>query len=283
MLPTMWLWMLNRDEEWYRELDAWEKVIFWHFKVGDTIMRLPKPFLYGYIFASLPEAWLDAQYSGDKALFGDALKEMGKGVLPGVWPAVAGPVVDVQRNKNFAGRPIVSGAYERLPAELQYDYRTPEVWKELGKVLGVSPMQLEHLAAGYTGGLTRRLADSGRFAATLAKEGPDGVALADLPVVGRLFTRDAEAPSRSLTLFYRRLDELRKKAEGETATPPELGELMPMEQAARDLSAMRKALNEAREAGRGVEVDQLNRLMALRLQAALMRRPSKREVERAGR
>jgi len=64
---------------------------------------------------------------------------------------IFGPIFDVSRNQDFAGRPIVPGYMENLPPELQYDERTSELSRILGQLTGTSPRQLDYLIRQYTG------------------------------------------------------------------------------------------------------------------------------------
>ena len=76
--------MLNHGEDWYDELEQWERNVCWHFDVGlrtddDEVipLRVPKPFERGAIFGSVPEAL--AQY---------AIEQRGKDFakrLGGIW------------------------------------------------------------------------------------------------------------------------------------------------------------------------------------------------------
>jgi hypothetical protein len=55
-LVSIALALKNSDEDWYNRLEEWEKTVYWHFKLGGEIWRVPKPFEYGMLFASVPEA-----------------------------------------------------------------------------------------------------------------------------------------------------------------------------------------------------------------------------------
>lgn len=281
-LPTIALWLLNRDEEWYRELASWEKSAYWHFRAGGTdekpkVIRIPKPFEWGYIFAALPELAIDSVYDEDPDLFSDGMKSMGLNLLPEMNPMNIGairPVSEVYRNRNFADQPIVPMRMSRIPPEQQYNDWTPAIYKAVGRLLEQSPLQIQHIAEGYTGGLTRAASSSINAGLDLAEK-EKAVNLADLPVVGRFFARKPEFPSRSAERFYDRLDELTMKDKRNTATAAELAELTRLEHISRNLSKIRKAI---RESDDDVEKDQLTRIMRDTLQVALGRKPTNKDI-----
>jgi predicted SPOUT superfamily RNA methylase MTH1 len=59
--------------------------------------------------------------------------------------------VDTVANKNFMGAPIVPGDLENLPPQYQYDAKTSEVSKAIGKLFNVSPMKSDYLIKSYGG------------------------------------------------------------------------------------------------------------------------------------
>ncbi len=83
------------------------------------------------------------------ALFQGDLAGFGKGAFNDM--IVAGPFADILANENFAGVPIVPKSYKELANELQYDNQTSAVAKWLGKLLNLSPMQIDHFMVSNTG------------------------------------------------------------------------------------------------------------------------------------
>ena len=181
--PTLALWAINKDEEWYRNLPAWERYAFWHFKVGDTIVRLPKPFEWGYIFAGIPEGVANSIYQENPEYVGEAISEAVKNLSPDFTPALVKPAAEVYFNWDmFRERPIVSRSQEGLLPEQQFTPYTSGLAKEAGQILGVSPSKIDHLLSGYSGGLATDILNA------LPKEIKEP---ADILVVGRLFTRES--------------------------------------------------------------------------------------------
>ncbi len=180
--PTLALWAINKDEDWYKNLPSWERYAFWHFKVGDTIVRLPKPFEWGYVFAGIPEGIANSIYQENPEYVQEAITEAVKNLSPDFVPALIKPAAEAYFNWDmFRERPIVSRSQEGLLPEQQFTPYTSGVAKEAGQILGVSPSKIDHLLSGYTGGLATDILNA------LPKEIKEP---ADIPIAGRLFTRE---------------------------------------------------------------------------------------------
>ena len=149
VLPSLVLWLMNHDEDWYKELDPNIKMQNWILPGG---IRIPKPQEAGVLFGSGFEAALDTANGQDPK----AMKTWSKAVLenlaPGIFPTLILPLLEWQANYSFfRGKPVVSKSQERLPDELQYGPYTSEASKAVGSVTGLSPAKLDNLWRGYTG------------------------------------------------------------------------------------------------------------------------------------
>jgi hypothetical protein len=211
--PTLALWYIHKDEEWYQALEDWERYAFWHFKIGDKIVRLPKPFEWGYLFGGIPEGIANSLYTKDPASFEKALQETVKNLGP-IDPtnplsavtsvALIGPALEAGFNYDtFRERPVVSRSAEGLLPEYQHGEHTSEIGKWLGKQLGFSPAKVDHMLSGYSGGL---LNDVLNVSKREVKES------ADIPVVGRLFVRSSSLGpgSKWVNEFYNKVADLEK-------------------------------------------------------------------------
>lgn len=189
---TTGLWMLNKDQQWYKELPEWQKAAFWHFEAGKNpdgttrIVRIPRPFEWGLAFAAAPEAYLNQMYRKDPTAINEWAKITFDQVTPDVLPASVKPIIEVAANHNFfQDRDIVPFYTEQnKPPEAQFYASTPTTYKELGKLFGYSPLKIQHLSEGYSGGLVSNV--------VRAFEGDKRRATnqaADIPVFGKLFTR----------------------------------------------------------------------------------------------
>jgi hypothetical protein len=218
-LPSLASWALGNlgddgDREEYEEITKQQKDLFWHFKMDDEWVRIPKPDVYG-MAGSLLERGLDAAYKKDPAAFrgfADSLWEAG---VPPLVPTLIMPWVEVWANKDsFTGRPIVSQKYGRLPPEMQYGSWTSGVSKQIGQYIGVSPMKIDHIIRGTTGTVGGELA---KIPDRLFGDGNrEATKLTEKPFVRSLFA-DPYRNSESVDRFYEvaeRIDhaEIRHKA-----------------------------------------------------------------------
>lgn len=179
--PSIALYLLHKDEDWYKNQQDWEKHGFFHFKVGDKIIRLPKPFEWGWAFSTLPETLLQSYDDKDLSHITEGFIS-GTTVLPSVpIPDVIKPAVQVYFDWDlFRDRSITPKSEEDLLPELQYSRYTSPTAKKLGHILGVSPRKIDFMISGYTGGMGSEILNA------LPKEYKEPT---DLPVVGRLFVR----------------------------------------------------------------------------------------------
>ena len=175
--PTVSLWYANKDNPEYWNRPAWERNLFWLVpkEDGKEFYRIPKPFEFGYIFASLPERMLDfmAQKgmidsaAGDVAEPGSMLKraaqDMAASSLEGTIPipdVLSTGFQMVQGRDWFRQRNIVSNP--RLPTAMQIGDRTSAVARQAGK-LGLSPEMVDFAiqdVAGSAGRLATEKTDA---------------------------------------------------------------------------------------------------------------------------
>jgi site-specific DNA-cytosine methylase len=162
-LPSVLLWALNHDEEWYKEKPAWLKNHCWLFSLdgGKTVIMLPKPFELGMFFGSFPERFLDWAYDHDKKSVGEWATQYVKDVAVADPGSLGGPLVttavEVDRNYDaYRGTPIVKGWMQDVIPKEQYTESTTEFAKWLGQSFpgrGLSPLMIDHFVRGATGGV----------------------------------------------------------------------------------------------------------------------------------
>lgn len=149
VLPSMILYAMNYDEDWYKELDPELKNNYWF--IGESV-RIPKPQEAGVLFGSGIEALLDQAMGKDKDAVENWLKTFLDNMSPSIIPTLVLPLLEWESNYSlFRGREIVSKRYQHLPDELQYNDYTSETSKAIGKTFKVSPMKIDSLVRGYTG------------------------------------------------------------------------------------------------------------------------------------
>lgn len=162
-LPSVLLWTINHDEEWYKEQPAWLKNHFWLFSVdgGKTIIKLPKPFEIGMIFGSLPERFLDFAYGEDPEAVGKWADNFRKdiGVLhpSGLMGPTIGTIVEIEQNYDaYRDTPIVKGWLEDVIPREQYTTNTQEFSKWMAEKFPggkLSPLMIDHFIRGAFGGI----------------------------------------------------------------------------------------------------------------------------------
>ena len=159
-LPSLAYWWCAKDEDWYKELPGYRKYTGWNFRLGNSTLYVPSPFLAGAIFGQLPVALMDSLYHKNP----DAVKQ----VMGQVWqnygvqwqdviPDAIEPLIETtwggQGWSLFRHRPIISDVLAtREPRDQYYDYTTGAS-RYFGYMMNVPPAKLDHLISGYTGGL----------------------------------------------------------------------------------------------------------------------------------
>jgi len=216
-LASLMLWGAFKDDDRYKELEEWDRMAYYHWWIGDTHVRMPKPFEIGVFFSSIPEAIANVICGNDE----------GKHIWNVMWkgirdvfamdlPQTIKPIYEQWANKTFfTGRPIVGAHLEGLIPGEQHDPWTSETLQGIGKQLGMSPNRIKALIDGYfstigiaiiggTDVLTRTFFD---FPARPTMK------IDDYPLIGT-FLKEAEHPRyiKQQTKFYEIFDEYDKIA-----------------------------------------------------------------------
>lgn len=160
-LPSIWLYMVNRDDPRWKEIPQWQKDLFWIVMTKDHIYRISKPYGIGTIFGSMPERILEYLDTKDSKLFDTLWKSVIDGVVPNPVPnAILTPMENITNYNFFTQRPIVPQGKENLPPKAQYGTYTSEVAKIIGETLNYSPSKIDHLIQGFTAGLGKYIVQS---------------------------------------------------------------------------------------------------------------------------
>ena len=212
ILPSLLLYAMNWDEDWYKDLDPDIKNNYWCFGKD---FRVPKPQEAGVLFGSGIEALIEQAAGKDKEAVGNWLKAFFSNMIPSVVPTLFLPILEWQANYSyFKGRQIVGSKYQRLPDELQYNDYTSEVSKAIGNnpLYKVSPMKIDNLVRGYTGTmgglLWSILGEPFAKAQNLPKK-----RIGELPFIRDFNVTDANL-SRPMNDFYDILDKANKQHAG---------------------------------------------------------------------
>ena len=205
-LPSVALWTINHNQEWYKELPEYQKNIFWCFKAGDTVYRIPKPFGLGVMFGSLPERALDYAYNKNPQSLKKWLEAAKDAFLPNLAPTAIVPIIEWMSNYSFfRGRSIVPGRLEKMPDAMQYGPNTSNMAKDIGKMFNLSPMKIDNLIRGYGAGMATQSLN--------AWDAVQGDRPMDNPFK-KAFTVDPLQNPQSVQDFYDKMDEAEKAYNG---------------------------------------------------------------------
>lgn len=249
-LPSLLLYAVNRNDPVYQELPPWMKNFFWLIPTRGTpaakhtpFIPIPKPFLWGLVYGSVPERtmeWIDKR---DPQAFDGLLENLSESSKPGFLPTAAIPFVQAFANRStFTGRPIESARLRRLPPEFRYESWTTEFSKSMSKALNnagidsvggipTSPLMIEQAVFAWTGGAGRAAMEG--VSATMARDVPrPSRTAADIPGLRAFALRWPTTQAESVQRFYDRLEDLERRFAGERASQenPDLPEGKPLSQ-----------------------------------------------------
>jgi hypothetical protein len=198
-LPTLATWWANKDEEWYKEMPDREKYLFWYVAIPgtETVLRIPRAFDYGNLFAVVPEALLNGWFQEDPEEVKHAFGQILDTVVPADYPVLLKASKEQWQNKvDFFDVPIVPRAeLDMIPGDQRGPY-TSQLAQFLGDVFPnqVSPRRIDAAVRAVTGG-------AGPDALNMLGLGTIGKDRewepSDLPVIGTAFKRGGEAVVRS--------------------------------------------------------------------------------------
>jgi len=172
-LPTISLYLANRENPKYQELQDWDKDLFWHFWINDVHYRLPIPFELGVIFKVIPERIMSTLDQTDKPWSGFGKTVMNTFNFVPANPAngfgitLLSPIIQSLSNTNYFGSKIVPVREQFLPPEEKFGYNTSESAKLIGKIVSkipgyrdiksleilATPRYVDNMVQGYFGTL----------------------------------------------------------------------------------------------------------------------------------
>lgn len=295
-IPTILLWMMNKDDEQYWELEEWQRSLFWHIPtrfmpkaIQDIVgpfIPFPRANLYGLVYGNTVERILDATYRKNPKAFDGFARELLQSTTPPVLPSGVTPIAEAAANYSFfRGSNIDSRTMENLEAQYRSRPSTSSTAKAISKTFAelgfeISPLKVEHVYFGLTAGLGRAALWGAEKAYYTAKKAAGGDVLAkpmttasDTPVL-RAFTNNRYSSS-SVVEFYKRMDKLRKVRDSHKSaqeipngpaagarplTDAEKSELDRMERASRELAKLSKQAQIVQYSKEMNEVEKLNAL-----------------------
>jgi hypothetical protein len=207
ILPSLFLFLLNHDKDWWKEIPDWQKEKHWIMKVGNTILRIPKGQDPGVqFFSNLVEKGMGALYDKDPIKFNRLVRPLWN-TMPDFLPTTFMPFIEAGANYSFfTERNIVPQYQQKLPEKMQYGPHTSSFAKWLGKKMGVSPSKIDHIISGYGGNLAR-----GAFNVYDQFTGnqPLNTSMEEMPIISGLTIMPYKNP-KSVQQYYEKLDEQTK-------------------------------------------------------------------------
>lgn len=171
-VPTVMLTALNAGQDWYDDIEDWEKAQFWHFKAGKTVYRIPKPREIGVWGANLPQAVVEYMHKKDPKAVNKFAEQVLDSLSMNVVPTFAAPFIEDFANKSlFTGRSLAPGYGKEVANELMYTPFTSELSKyvvgKIGDIFNVgteapvkfigltpfTPAKLENYVRSWSGSL----------------------------------------------------------------------------------------------------------------------------------
>jgi hypothetical protein len=281
-VPTILLWLMNKDDEDYQQLLPWQKDYFFNIPFPKELLpdfwekwygpfiAIPKPFIYGQVYGAFPERLLEKYYQENPLAFDDFWSNLATGALPGILPPLFVAGWEMWANKSvFTGKPIEREYFgnEPLPQHREGPY-TSDFAKaaaemlaqfELTKGIEASPSKIDQLIGTLGAGFGRDIAKLlGVFTGDRIGQGkvlpPAAPQAADIPIVRRFAVRLSTQTTAGVFLRDR-LEELNQKENShkgghkgaEGLTEEEEKEQDTLNEARAEMSRLYKELTEAKD------------------------------------
>ncbi|KPK41345.1 MAG: hypothetical protein AMJ65_09740 [Phycisphaerae bacterium SG8_4] len=241
-VPTLLMWWINKDKDWYRELQWRDKFLHWWFECDwpePTLIKIPRAFEIGTIFGALPEALAEAAYEEDPDAMKAWMSTLVDVAYPGVMPVLGEEAWEQASNFDyFWETKIVPRGELDLPPEEQIGPYTSKVAITLGQLFKVSPRRIDHAVAGIFGPVGRDILETLGIG---PKETEREKGMADAWIIGRLFSR-GKLPYSSLSVerAYNRYGEVmqRSRSRRHIETEDEREERLLLEDAIRAITLL---------------------------------------------
>lgn len=255
-LPTILLYMLNKDDEDYQHLNDRTKDNYYCIPTGKgTFLKIPKSREYGVAMGALLERFLRLRDGEDPET---ALDGIGGQFLTNIAPSnpftdnIAKTIfIDLPTNQDFAGRSIIPERLANLSPENQYDYTTSKAgiaaskaWNAtLGRLFPkMAPIQADYLIDSNLGFVGDMILGSTQQGSKSVKDVLKAV-IAE-PVVRKL-TADPLYQNGVTDAFYKELSEAETAANDKNLTEGLESRVITPEE--KYLSALKKSSSEISE------------------------------------
>ena len=192
---TMLYAAMMQEDPTYKNAKPDQKYNNWfvNFPGVDEMVRVPIPFEAGMLFKSVPEALVNMMYGRNEDA-AEGLKQTVQKMIPGGdtlgIPLALRPAIEAGLGKSFyTGRDLESRHEQTLQPGERTRPGTSAFADTLGSELGISPIKIDHLIQGYTGGFgaaVMHMASALVFGKQGAENAPEAK-LSGMPVIGSTF------------------------------------------------------------------------------------------------
>jgi hypothetical protein len=279
-LASVGLYLLNRDDPRYQDLNDWDRDANWHFFVGDQHFRYPKIWEIGAV-ASVAERTTERLLQSDPGGLGkDFARIIGNTFSLNYMPQIVAPLAEQATNRNaFTKAPLETPGMENVQPFLRAKPSTSETMKALGMAtrdlpesLQVNPVRAEALLRGYLntwGMYGLMLSDRAFFGDKLPEMRAD-----QMPVIRRFYSQEPPLHTKFETQFYDMLGEA-KRLQGtlreldrqgrpdiadQKEQGPLAGEAKPLELANKNLHGINSEMRDVRRAADLTSAEKRQRL-----------------------
>ena len=151
----------DEDKKHYAEIPTWQKNLFWNMRIGDKWVTIPKPFAYGAVFATLPQAITEGITTEKDVEWAEQAKNIFEnfnfiGDISGTLPPAIKIALELKANRSFyTGQDIIPTYLLDVDPEEQYTDKTSELTKEFSDLTGFSPLKVEHIVTSLGAGVMR--------------------------------------------------------------------------------------------------------------------------------
>ena len=224
VVPSIVNGLLLKDDDDYSDLPEYTKDNYFLFKIGDgKFFRIPKGRVSSLI-GGLSRRVLETAEGKEvnwKSLVDTTVNQMAPNNP--FSDNVLAPIKQAIENKAWYGGEIVSSRLQKLPTAEQYDEKTDNLSKIIGKYTGISPKKINYVLDQYSGGIGDVLL-------------PMMTPQAENNILEDKFTTDAILKNENVSKYYEEVDNLEKNKNSENATDNDILKYKYMTEVSKDLS-----------------------------------------------
>lgn len=163
-VPSVLLALYNVHDPAYQALPDWRKDLAWNLPIHrwfdleePFFLSIPKPWELGIIFGSVPERIIEKMYSDNPVNVTDTLLTMAKDTAKQntfIIPDLMRQGFEQYSNYSiFNEGPIVKEKYKNRTGDFQYDRRSSEVAKFLGRQFDIPAFRTDYFISSMTGAI----------------------------------------------------------------------------------------------------------------------------------